>query len=143
MRGPTSKPRALSHAGVGLARALGKASGAGPAVAVSCTAMRRRPKALQVSRGTRVAIARMRLLLILLVLGAAAPAPALLRLDDFAGRGFGDGGPAIAAAVLLPADGVSDAAGNVYFSDRGDELVRKVDAGGTITTVAGNGSIGT
>src|ERR1051326_4170160 len=76
------------------------------------------------------------------LLVCATPALALYRIDTFAGRGYGDGGPALAAAVVRPADAVSDAAGNVYFSDRGNQLVRKVDTGGTITTVAGNGSIG-
>src|ERR1051326_5803414 len=76
------------------------------------------------------------------LLVCATPALALYRIDTFAGRGYGDGGPALAAAVVQPADAISDAAGNVYFSDRGNELVRRVDQHGTITTVAGNGSIG-
>jgi hypothetical protein len=33
-----------------------------------------------------------------------------------------------------------DAAGNLYIADRGKPSLRKVDAGGTITTVAGNGT---
>jgi len=77
-----------------------------------------------------------------IVLAVASPAAALYRIDTFAGRGYGDGGPATAAAVVTPADAVTDAAGNVYFSDKGDALVRRVDTSGTITTVAGNGSIG-
>jgi sugar lactone lactonase YvrE len=73
----------------------------------------------------------------------AVPARALYRIDTFAGEGYGDGGPAIAAAVVSPADAVTDSAGNVYFTDQGDQLVRRVDATtGTITTVAGNGSPG-
>src|SRR5437868_3693528 len=48
------------------------------------------------------------------VLGCAVPAVALYRIDTFAGRGYGDGSPAIAAAVVSPADAVTDAAGNVY-----------------------------
>jgi sugar lactone lactonase YvrE len=72
---------------------------------------------------------------------AAVPAGALYRIDTFAGRGYGDGGPAIAAAVIEPSDAVTDAAGNVYFADTGEHLVRRVDAAtGTITTVAGNGA---
>jgi len=72
---------------------------------------------------------------------AAVPARALYRIDTFAGRGYGDGGPAIAAAVIEPSDAVTDAAGNVYFADTGEHLVRRVDAAtGTITTVAGNGA---
>jgi uncharacterized protein (TIGR03437 family) len=58
----------------------------------------------------------------------------------------GDGGPATAAALFL-STGVSaywgatvDGAGNLYFSDGGNHRVRRVDAGGTITTYAGNGT---
>jgi len=37
---------------------------------------------------------------------------------------------------------VSDALGNLYIADSDNDLVRKVDGSGTITTVAGNGSDG-
>jgi hypothetical protein len=78
-----------------------------------------------------------------LLLAAAAPAGALYRIDTFAGRGYGDGGPAIAAAVKEPTDAATDPAGNVYFTDRGNHLVRRVDAAtGTISTVAGNSAPG-
>ncbi|HYR96664.1 MAG TPA: NHL repeat-containing protein, partial [Candidatus Binatus sp.] len=81
--------------------------------------------------------------LIVASVGLATPAAAIYRIDTFAGRGYGDGGFAIAAAVIKPADAVTDAAGNVYFSDQGNQLVRRVDAAtGMITTVAGNGSPG-
>ncbi|MGE0358418.1 MAG: FG-GAP-like repeat-containing protein [Burkholderiales bacterium] len=53
----------------------------------------------------------------------------------------GDGGPATAAG-LQPHVVATDAAGNVYIAERFNNRVRKVDAGGTITTVAGNGSFG-
>src|SRR5262249_47027575 len=66
-----------------------------------------------------------------------------VRIDRLAGRGYGDGGPATAAAVSAPADAAVDADGNVYFSDKGNQLIRRVDAAsGAITTVAGNGSPG-
>jgi hypothetical protein len=35
-----------------------------------------------------------------------------------------------------------DAAENLYIADQGNHRIRKVDAGGTITTVAGNGTAG-
>jgi sugar lactone lactonase YvrE len=74
---------------------------------------------------------------------AVSSADALLRIDRFAGRGRGDGGPATAAQVIQPTDAVTDAAGNVYFTDRGHHAVRRVDvASGTIDTVAGTGSPG-
>ena len=83
------------------------------------------------------------LLLSGLTVFVAAPVAALHRIDTFAGRGYGDGGPAIAAAIIEPADAATDASGNVYLADRGNHLVRRVDAAsGIITTVAGNGSPG-
>ncbi len=52
----------------------------------------------------------------------------------------GDGGPATKADLRAPEAVTADAAGNVYFSDTGNHRVRKVDASGVITTVAGNGT---
>jgi FG-GAP-like repeat/NHL repeat len=53
----------------------------------------------------------------------------------------GDGGPATAAALAAPTSVALDAAGNLYVSDFGNNVVRKVDAiTGVITTVAGGGS---
>jgi hypothetical protein len=54
----------------------------------------------------------------------------------------GDGGPATDAEIGNP-DGVAvDAAGNLYITDVLHERIRKVDTQGIITTVAGNGSLG-
>ncbi len=51
----------------------------------------------------------------------------------------GDGGPAVAAALDVP-DGVAvDTLGNVYLADRGNFRIRKVNAAGTISTIAGRG----
>jgi sugar lactone lactonase YvrE len=75
------------------------------------------------------------------VVALATPAAALYRLDTFASRGRGDGGPAVAATLIQPTDATTDAAGNVYVTDRRNQVVRRVDAAtGTITTVAGSGS---
>jgi sugar lactone lactonase YvrE len=50
----------------------------------------------------------------------------------------GDGGPATAAMVNMPSGIVMDGAGNVYFADSGNNIIRRIDAvSGIITTVAG------
>lgn len=54
----------------------------------------------------------------------------------------GDGGPATSAQILAPWDVEVDEAGNLYIADTGNRRIRKVDAGGTITTVAGTGKRG-
>ena len=54
----------------------------------------------------------------------------------------GDGGPATEAQLYFPSRVALDGAGNLYFSDQGNERIRKVDAAGVITTVAGNGTRG-
>ena len=52
----------------------------------------------------------------------------------------GDGGPAT-SACLGNATGVAlDGGGNLFIADLNNQRIRKVDSGGTITTVAGNGS---
>ena len=52
----------------------------------------------------------------------------------------GDRGPATDAQLSFP-DGVAvDRAGNVYIADTGDNEVRKVSPGGTITRLAGTGA---
>lgn len=52
----------------------------------------------------------------------------------------GDGGAATAASLNKPTGIAVDANGNLYIADRMNNCVRKVDAAGTITTLAGNGS---
>ncbi len=66
----------------------------------------------------------------------------------------GDGGPATSASVKISGqDGTTitlgsppsvavDAAGNLYLSDTYSNRIRKVDANGIITTIAGNGTAG-
>jgi sugar lactone lactonase YvrE len=49
----------------------------------------------------------------------------------------GDGGLATAAHLWLPSDVFADSAGNVYIADTFDNAIRKIDAAGTISTVAG------
>ena len=55
----------------------------------------------------------------------------------------GDGGPAIEAELNEPYEIRFDRDGNLFFVERANHLVRRVDAGDqTIATVAGNGTAG-
>ncbi|MEK7833999.1 MAG: HYR domain-containing protein, partial [Acidobacteriota bacterium] len=58
-------------------------------------------------------------------------------------QGFsGDGGAATAAQLNNPADVAVDGSGNLYIADLTNHRVRRVLSGGTITTIAGNGTGG-
>ncbi|MEO7803440.1 MAG: hypothetical protein ABIS18_03130, partial [Actinomycetota bacterium] len=59
-----------------------------------------------------------------------------------AGGGVGDGGQAISASVYYPYGVAVDFSGNLYIADYGNNRIRKVNADGVISTVAGNGSYG-
>ncbi len=67
-------------------------------------------------------------------------------LDLFAGSitpgDTGDGGPAVQAQMDNPTGVAVDAKGNVYIADTNNHRIRKVDADGVITTVAGTGAAG-
>jgi DNA-binding beta-propeller fold protein YncE len=54
----------------------------------------------------------------------------------------GDGGPAAAALLEDPKAVYAAPSGDLYIADSGNERVRRVDATGTITTVAGTGETG-
>jgi sugar lactone lactonase YvrE len=54
----------------------------------------------------------------------------------------GDNGLAINASFVSTSSVALDSAGNLYISDKSGQRVRKVDANGVITTVAGNGTNG-
>jgi DNA-binding CsgD family transcriptional regulator/sugar lactone lactonase YvrE len=68
------------------------------------------------------------------------------RISTFAGTGAagfsGDSGPAAQAQLNNPQGLAVDSAGNVYIADTLNNRVRRVDADGTITTVAGAGAAG-
>src|SRR4051812_49845849 len=57
---------------------------------------------------------------------------------------LGDGGPATAAVLYHPQGITRDNAGNIYFTNHNhaDHRVRKIDAAGIYTTVAGIGTGG-
>ena len=54
----------------------------------------------------------------------------------------GDGGPANEANIKGPFRMDFDRKGNLYFSDRDNNRIRKVDTSGVITTIAGHSNIG-
>lgn len=54
----------------------------------------------------------------------------------------GDGGPATAAELNYPEFVAVDAAGNIFIADNSNHRIRKIDASGIITTIAGRGTPG-
>lgn len=66
--------------------------------------------------------------------------------STIAGNGLlsysGDGGAATQAQLYSPHSVVADPQGNLYIADTANNRVRKVAAGGVITTIAGNGTGG-
>jgi sugar lactone lactonase YvrE len=63
-------------------------------------------------------------------------------VSTFAGTGIsgysGDGGAATSAQLYFPFGVATDSSGNVYISDNGNLVIRKVDSTGKITTFAQN-----
>lgn len=51
----------------------------------------------------------------------------------------GDGGPATSASLYLPFGVAVDALGELYIADTGNNVIRKVDTKGVISTIAGTG----
>lgn len=78
-----------------------------------------------------------------MILGAGASTAPVYTIATIAGSSsLGDGGPA-AAAQMGAIQGIAvDLSGNVYLSDTDHQRVRKIDAAGTITTIAGTGAAG-
>lgn len=60
----------------------------------------------------------------------------------FAGGSTGDGGTATEGRLTAPNGLAVDAKGNLYIADTGNDRIRKVTAGGGISTIAGNGTRG-
>lgn len=72
---------------------------------------------------------------------SVSPSGIITTIAGVGSNGFaGDGGPATAAELGAPElIWVDTATSNLFIADQSNERIRKVDAGGTITTVAGNG----
>jgi DNA-binding beta-propeller fold protein YncE len=68
-------------------------------------------------------------------------------LEDICGTGrrayFGDGRPAEAADLDLPASVAFDLAGNLHIMDQANQVIRKIDSRGMIDRIAGQCLIGT
>jgi hypothetical protein len=64
-------------------------------------------------------------------------------ISTYAGNGLagyaGDGGPSTAAELSLPRGLIVTADGSLLFADSNNQRLRKVDANGTVTTIAGSG----
>lgn len=59
------------------------------------------------------------------------------------GGGYsGDDGPSLNAQLNQPSSIAVDSGGDMYVADSSNQVVRKIDAAGRITTVAGNHSLG-
>jgi sugar lactone lactonase YvrE len=75
--------------------------------------------------------------------GTNLPAGLIYTVAGNGGYGYsGDGGAATNANLASPSGVAVDASGNLFIVDSDDNVVRKVDTHGVITTVAGNGGYG-
>ena len=67
-------------------------------------------------------------------------------ITTVAGTGWeghgGDGGPAVEARMYYPDSVAIDRAGNLFIADAWNQRIRRVDASGIITTIAGTGEMG-
>jgi len=67
-------------------------------------------------------------------------------ISTFAGTGTagysGDGGPAALAQLNLPYDMVFAPGGDIYVADSGNNVIRRIDRQGVVTTVVGDGTAG-
>jgi outer membrane protein OmpA-like peptidoglycan-associated protein/sugar lactone lactonase YvrE len=74
--------------------------------------------------------------------GATPPSPTLAVFAGTGTYGAPTPGPATSANLGTPTGVAADASGNVYLTDQANNEVDKVSAAGTLSVVAGNGSMG-
>ena len=79
---------------------------------------------------------------IALVASACIPGTVTPVAGTGAGGGTGDGGPATSATFAVPSGVLVIPGGGYYVTDASTCVIRKVDAAGTITTIAGTGTCG-
>lgn len=81
--------------------------------------------------------------LLLLFLTTSLQAQTIITVAGTGIPGFsGDGGVATAAQLNRPNKIITDSMGNLYIADTGNNRIRKVDANGIISTIAGTGVAG-
>lgn len=81
-------------------------------------------------------------LILLIILSFAAKAQIIRTIVGTGSLGSaysGDGGQAAVAAIGCPYDVVVDTAGNIYFTDNANHVVKKVRPNGIMSTICGNG----
>jgi len=111
------------------------------------TALSLQPLLLPISSPSPIGIVIDRSAALVLTLGdRVVRATSTNETKIIAGNGFfrstGDGGPAQEAPVYDVMGVAADAAGNVYFTERNGNRVRKVSSAGEISTIAGTGTGG-
>jgi uncharacterized protein YjdB len=70
-----------------------------------------------------------------------SPQGVVTTLAGTAGRSGSTDGPGTSASFSNPYDVAVDSLGNVYVADYGNRIVRKIDAGGVVTTLAGTAGV--
>ncbi|WP_250291816.1 NHL repeat-containing protein, partial [Frankia sp. CiP1_Cm_nod1] len=115
---------------------------AAPPPAVDGTRRRRRRR---IAAAVVVAVAvPVAAIVVTVLLISRPPRPdVIITVAGTGATGFsGDNGPATAADLSRPDDPLVDSTGAVYFTDTGNNRIRRIGTDGVITTIAGTGTYG-